>query len=616
MFAVKGWAISADSLKTETEKPSQAAAAASSTEQQQQQQQQSSKSNKRKRQSTPTPSNVTAANVADLWQQVIEGKSGKKAKIEKSPGDAKKQPNGHVKSSAAVPGSGGDADGGHYEHGEAAAVPKLSRKERKKANKEKAKLENAGNDDAGATESHEPPAKKSKKDKKSKKKQEHTSGSRDDDVEPSRTVEEAEEAEEEPAAVAAAAPPAPPKLTPLQAAMREKLISARFRHLNETLYTRPSAEAFALFRESPEMFREYHEGFRRQVDVWPENPVDGYVAEIRARGAVREPHRHDYRSKHGRSNHNNKKPPRDDGTDNDNNDNNDDGAGGIQPLPRTSGTCTIADLGCGDAKLAASLAASQRKLRLAILSYDLQSEAAAHVTRADIADLPRADASVDVAVFCLALMGTNWPDFVEEAYRVLRWRGELWVAEIKSRFAAPAAAARGGGTVTHSVGFRKKAAATQAKGGKSKGKGKGAAQDDEDGHDDAADLAVEVDGAEDHRRGGTDVTAFVDALRRRGFVLQGAPDLRNRMFVRMRFLKAAPAVVGKCAAPPKNEGGSQGRGQGQGPGQGQQRRPQPQSLAQRRDAIKRFIGDGDGEGERQGKVDESGILKPCVYKIR
>ncbi|KAK1826020.1 methyltransferase-domain-containing protein [Podospora conica] len=62
------------------------------------------------------------------------------------------------------------------------------------------------------------------------------------------------------------------------------------------------------------------------------------------------------------------------------------------------------------------------------------------ITRPDIANLPLADGSVGVAVFCLALVGTNWLCCIEEAYRVLRWKGELWIAEIKSRFASPAAA--------------------------------------------------------------------------------------------------------------------------------------------------------------------------------
>lgn len=39
-------------------------------------------------------------------------------------------------------------------------------------------------------------------------------------------------------------------------------------------------------------------------------------------------------------------------------------------------------------------------------------------------------ASVDVAVFCLALMGTDYPAFLREAHRVLRAGGRLWVAEV------------------------------------------------------------------------------------------------------------------------------------------------------------------------------------------
>ena len=56
------------------------------------------------------------------------------------------------------------------------------------------------------------------------------------------------------------------KLTPMQAAMRQKLISARFRHLNETLYTAPSADALQLFDANPEMFEDYHAGFIGRAD--------------------------------------------------------------------------------------------------------------------------------------------------------------------------------------------------------------------------------------------------------------------------------------------------------------------------------------------------------------
>lgn len=43
---------------------------------------------------------------------------------------------------------------------------------------------------------------------------------------------------------------------------------------------------------------------------------------------------------------------------------------------------------------------------------------------------------MDVAVFCLALMGTDYPAFLEEASRVLKPGGRLWIAEVRSRFVA------------------------------------------------------------------------------------------------------------------------------------------------------------------------------------
>ena len=51
-------------------------------------------------------------------------------------------------------------------------------------------------------------------------------------------------------------------------------------------------------------------------------------------------------------------------------------------------------------------------------------------------------ASVDAAVFCLSLMGTDYGAFIEEASRVLTQCGWLWVAEVQSRFMQ-----EGGGSV-------------------------------------------------------------------------------------------------------------------------------------------------------------------------
>ena len=126
--------------------------------------------------------------------------------------------------------------------------------------------------------------------------------------------------------------------------------------------------------------------------------------------------------------------------------------------------------------------------------------------------------------------------------------------------------------------------------GEEGGKKKGKRGEDED---DDADLAVVVDGDED-RRQDTDVSAFVDALRKRGFILSqdggdGYPavDMGNKMFVKMRFVKAATPGKGKGAVAAAADG--------------------------RRAPKKKWIDAGEDEDEG---VDEAEILKPCVYKIR
>ena len=51
---------------------------------------------------------------------------------------------------------------------------------------------------------------------------------------------------------------------------------------------------------------------------------------------------------------------------------------------------------------------------------------------------------MDAVVFCLALMGTDYGSFLEEAHRVLRVEGHLWIAEVRSRFAKDAEGQEGG----------------------------------------------------------------------------------------------------------------------------------------------------------------------------
>ncbi|KAI0150440.1 hypothetical protein GGR57DRAFT_196337 [Xylariaceae sp. FL1272] len=512
MFAVPGWAVSNDSLVTETiSTPDQGS-------------RDSQPSKKRKRQNETVK--VTSSNVSELWEKVIEGRDDKRPKT------GQPDVEGRVSKKGTMP------DG----------APRLTLKQKKKLKAQKERETNqdtTGDGNQRTSESrsqvlHEEDAGERKK---KKKKSGKSGNSQEED-----SVPLAEAQEKHSSATEA------PKLTPMQTAMREKLVSARFRHLNETLYTKPSAEAFQLFQDSPEMFQEYHEGFRRQVNVWPENPVDGFIEDIKHRGRQKPPHR----SKSAQSAPN--------------------PTSGSLPLVRSNGLCTIADLGCGDAKLAADLQAHKKRLNLKILSYDLQSPSPL-VTKADIANLPLEAGSVNVVIFCLALMGTNWLDFIEEAYRILHWKGELWIAEIKSRLGHVSNKNKKV-PVKHSVGNRKKNAALKAKGKDT---------EQEENHD--LDLAIDVDGNED-RRQETDVTAFVEALRRRGFVLQGSGDeavnLQNKMFVKMHFIKAAQPVVGKGVIETRDL----------------ERRGGKKPSA-------KFI-----DSEERESIDESKILKPSLYRVR
>lgn len=339
-------------------------------------------------------------------------------------------------------------------------------------------------------------------------------------------------------------PPVPPpasKLTPLQLKMRSKLTSARFRHLNETLYTTTSSSALDLFTNSPELFAEYHAGFSQQVkDSWPLNPVETYVKAIRTRGALSNPTQ------------------------------------GVIPLPRRkTGSCTIADLGCGDAPLARGCQSVVRTLQLKFHNYDLHTPNN-FVTKADISNLPLRDGEADIAVFCLSLMGTNWISFVEEAWRILRGdgKGEVWVAEVKSRFGRIIK----GRVVDNSVGKRRKVPKKD--------------NDEYDGPEQFVEDARMADQPDDE----TDISAFVKVFTRRGFQLrEGSVNKNNKMFVSMIFTKSGIPTAGKHKDMKWT-----------GKEYTKQEAPKPRfaNAASKKD-------DEDITPEEEAKV-----LKPCVYKVR
>ena len=169
--------------------------------------------------------------------------------------------------------------------------------------------------------------------------------------------------------------------------LKNRLSGGRFRELNELLYTNSSEVAFKTFSSEPVLFEQYHKGFRNQIQSWPVNPVDVIYK-------------------------------------------------WLIKLRRTFEKCvTVADFGCGDAKLAEQL--QNENGRFKIYSFDLVAPLNKNhdlVTPCDMSNVPLANSTIDVAVFSLALMGTNIADFIREAHRVLRVDGIIKIAEVRSRF--------------------------------------------------------------------------------------------------------------------------------------------------------------------------------------
>lgn len=77
-----------------------------------------------------------------------------------------------------------------------------------------------------------------------------------------------------------------------------------------------------------------------------------------------------------------------------------------------SSELVVADFGCGDALLA-------RSIPNKVHSFDLVARSK-EVTACNMAHTPLSNAIVDVAVFCLSLMGTNLNGYITEANRVLK----------------------------------------------------------------------------------------------------------------------------------------------------------------------------------------------------
>ncbi|DAZ98506.1 TPA: hypothetical protein N0F65_004943 [Lagenidium giganteum] len=167
-------------------------------------------------------------------------------------------------------------------------------------------------------------------------------------------------------------------LSSMQEEMRRRLDGGKFRMLNEQLYTSTGSASFKTFQADPELFDVYHQGFREQAEKWPVNPLDTFIDFVKYDHQRRQP------------------------------------------------KAIVADFGCGDARLAESVPNQ-------VHSFDLVSRKPI-VTACNIADVPLPNASIDIGVFCLALMGSTVSEYIIEAHRVLKPKGVLKIAEVKSRF--------------------------------------------------------------------------------------------------------------------------------------------------------------------------------------
>lgn len=130
------------------------------------------------------------------------------------------------------------------------------------------------------------------------------------------------------------------------------------------------------FINNPNEWKEYHKQREISKSKWDEDPVDVIAKEINER-----------------------------------NDNN-----------------IIADMGCGLAKLSTLIKEPNK-----VISIDHYSENP-NVIQCDMKRTPINDNETDITVFCLSLWGTNYLDYIKEAYRITAKRGFMYIVEPNDEF--------------------------------------------------------------------------------------------------------------------------------------------------------------------------------------
>ena len=237
--------------------------------------------------------------------------------------------------------------------------------------------------------------------------------------------------------------PRPRSIAMKHGSVTKRLAGSRFRVLNEAFYTESSLQTQERLRASPGEFMDYHKGYQEQVSKWEVNPIALFINLLERVLAG---------STEG-----------------------EDGPGtitgaasagsagiglldaelvqGLQDLELRQSIkpskvskhqiflsftgltrkdiAAIGDMGCGEAALAQAIVPKYSP-DVVVHSFDFVA-LNSYVTVANIRALPLERHRLDLAIYCLSLMGSDYVTFIKEAFRVVRPGGELWLAEVNSR---------------------------------------------------------------------------------------------------------------------------------------------------------------------------------------
>ena len=155
---------------------------------------------------------------------------------------------------------------------------------------------------------------------------------------------------------------------------------------NKEYKTLKSSNLAAKFRESPELWHEYHEISRANELTFPEdeiprNRIAAELNKIKSRRAK-----------------------------------------------------LVVDLGCGEGMLASQFKTDKR---FEFINYDhiaAPADPNVKIEIADISAVPLDDESAEYVVLCLAMWGSNCESYLDEAYRILESHGRLLIIEATKRW--------------------------------------------------------------------------------------------------------------------------------------------------------------------------------------